>query len=154
MLCALSQPAAAYTEDLNLEQQLSDSDPRALALLPAKGFKDGAAGFFRVHDLYVVPGSQRAWCSDRTHGVLKPGCYIELFIQGKGMQVTNARGEPCGIIGRWHRAPGDQYYGPTLGPFISKAIADGDWDRVESAIYQDPPPSRVLSTFCDKTIEK
>ena len=154
LISAIAPHAAAYTQNTQLERELGDSDPKALALLPAKGFKDGAAGFFRANSLYVVPNSQRAWCSDQTHGILIPGCYVELFIQGRGLRATNARGDPCGSLGRWYRAPGSQHYAPTLGPFISAAIANGDWDGVESAIYEEKPATRMLSSSCDGTIDR
>jgi hypothetical protein len=153
-LAWISSPAEAYTEDTQLERALGRSDPSALALLPAKGFKDGAAGFFRAHALYVVPDSPMAWCSENTHGVLKPGCYVELFIQGWGMKSTNARGEPCGNLGRWYRAPRSRIYAPTLGPFISNAIANGDWERVESAVYGEKRATRMLSDSCNETIDR
>jgi hypothetical protein len=154
MFGTLASTANAYTQNTQLERQLGESDPKALALLPAKGFKDAAAGFFRTHALYVVPDTQRAWCSENSHGILKPGCYVEFFIQGQGLKPTNSRGEPCGTIGRWYRAPGSRNYAPTRGPFISAAIANGDWESVESAIYQEKPATRMLSGSCDATLDR
>ena len=88
VFCAFASaaPAHAYTQNLQLERDLDRSDPKALMLFPAKGYVDGAAGFFRTHGLHVVPDSQRAWCTNNRHGVLKPGCYVELFVQGDGMR--------------------------------------------------------------------
>jgi hypothetical protein len=150
----IGSPVAAYTQDTQLEQALGNNDPRALALLPAKGFKDGAAGFFRTHSLYVVPDSQRAWCSGERHGTLVPGCYIELFIQGKGIRSRNATGDPCGQIGRWYKAPGSKAYVPTPGPFISRAVANGEWGGVLSAIYDEPSRRISVPGSCDPTIDE
>jgi len=143
----------AYTENTALEQALGNNDPKALALLPAKGFKDGAAGFFRTHSLYVVPDSQRAWCSDKPHGTLIPGCYVEFFMQGKGIKPRNAHGQPCGRIGRWYKAPGSQSYAPTAGPFISNAMANGEWERVLDAIYEEHNEKTSPPGSCDRIID-
>lgn len=144
----LSGRAAAYTQNSELERELENSDSSALALFPAAGFKDGVAGFFRTHALYVVPGSQRAWCAENAHGVLKRGCYVELYIQGDGLKPTDSKGDPCGAVGRWHLAPGSKHYTPTPGSFIANAMARGDWERVEFSIYEAPGTSRLLPGSC------
>ena len=153
LMFAIVPNAAAYTQNTQLERDLGNSDPKALALLPAKGFKDGAAGFFRAHSLYVVPDSQRAWCSEHIHGILKPGCYVELFVQGKGIKPRNSHGDPCGAIGRWYKAPGSSNYVPTIGTFISNAMADGDWDSVIFAIYEGRGERSSPTGACDRTID-
>ena len=127
---ASASSAVAFSQNRQLERQLNDGDPAALALFPAKGFKDGAAGFFRAHRFYIVPGSQRAWCQDTKRGALEPGCYVEFFFQSKGLIATTTHGEPCGRLGRWHRPPGAASYVPTPGAFYSRAMADGDWESV------------------------
>lgn len=154
LILTIAAPAAAYTENMELERALGSGDAKALALFPAKGFKDGAAGFFRTHGLYVVPGSPRAWCSDRTHGILKPGCYVEFFVQGEGLKPRSSHGKACGGIGRWYQAPGLKSYAPTPGPFISNAIANGEWDRVVSAIYQEPSARSLPTDSCDRTTDR
>jgi hypothetical protein len=153
LVFAIVPDAAAYTQNTQLERELGNSDPRALALLPAQGFKDGAAGFFRAHSLYVVPDSQRAWCSEYIRGVLKPGCYIELFMQGEGIKPRNSHGDPCGAIGRWYKAPGSSNYVPTSGTFISNAMANGDWDSVVFAIYEGRGEKSSPPGSCDRTID-
>jgi hypothetical protein len=150
-ICAVSPSAAAYTQDVQLERALNGSDSRTLALFPAKGYKDGAAGFFRIHGLYVVPGSQRAWCTDERHGVLKPGCYVELFVQAQGLKPADANGDPCGKLGRWYRSHDSTRYIPTPGPFMSNAIANGDWEAVEAALYDEPDVKRLPARSCGLT---
>ena len=149
---AMAPPTAAYTQNVQLERELGRSGGKALALFPAKGFEDGAAGFFRTHGLYVVPDSQRAWCTDKSHGVLKPGCYVEFFVQGEGLKAKDAHGEPCGNLGRWYRAPGSKSYVPTPGPFISNAIANGEWDRVVTTIYDKPDNQTFSARSCDRAL--
>ena len=149
----MASSAYAYSQNSQLERNLSINDPNALALFPAKGFKDGAAGFFATHALYVVPGSPRAWCTGASHGILKPGCYVELYIQGEGIKPRDSRGDPCGQIVRWHRAPGSQRYLPTPGSRIAKAIARGEWEKVESAIYEEPGTKIASPGSCDWAID-
>ena len=153
MLCLLmmAPQVAAYTQNTKLEQALGRNDMSSLALFPAKGYKDGAAGFFRIHGLYVVPGSQRAWCTDERHGVLKPGCYVELFVQAQGLTPADANGDPCGKLGRWYRPHDATSYIPTPGPFMSNAIANGDWEAVEAALYDEPDVKRLPARSCGFT---
>ena len=139
-LSLLAQSASGYLENLELERQLNASEARGLARLPALRFKDGVAGFFRAHDLYVVPDTGRAWCQDRVRGVLAPGCYVEFFFQMKGYKPHAADGMPCGLIGRWHRAPGSNVYAPTAGAIYAGAMAAGDWQRVLTALSTSPDP--------------
>lgn len=140
-LLVTTVPAAyAYTQDKALEAALRRNEGAALALLPAKGYPDGAAGFFAAHDLVVVPGTERAWCTPNTHGVLAPGCYIEFFFQGKGLRRRMSNGDPCGCIARWYKAPGADRYLPTKGGYFSQAIADDRAELVERAIYEDSRP--------------
>jgi hypothetical protein len=153
-LLATASAAGAYTQNAQLERDLAHSDAKALALFPAKGYKDGAAGFFRAHGLYIVPDSQRAWCTDNHHGVLKPGCYVEFSIQGKGLMARDAQGASCGNPGRWYRAPGSNQYIPTPGPFISNAIAKGEWERVEIAIYGEPAANRLPTRSCGRVEDR
>jgi hypothetical protein len=150
LLCVLACAcrAEAYKQDTQLERQLVRGDPNALALFPAKGYDDGAAGFFRTHGLYVVPNSERAWCTDNRHGVLNPGCYVEFSIQGVGLKATDEHGVPCGNSGRWYRAPNSNHYVPTPGPFISNAIAKDEWQEIEIAIYGEPPADRLPARSC------
>jgi hypothetical protein len=149
---AIAPDAQAYTQNSRLERDLSRSDPNALALFPAKGFKNGAAGFFNTHALYVVPGSVRAWCTNAQHGILEPGCYVELYVQGKGIKPRNSRGDSCGSIGRWYQAPGSRHYLPTPGSFIATAMASGEWERVEVEIYEGAGAKALPSGTCDRTI--
>lgn len=138
---AIAPAAQAYTQDKALEAALQRNDPAALALLPAKGYRDGAAGFFTAHELHVVPGSERAWCTTHKHGPLAPGCYIEFVFQGKGLRRTTWKGDPCGCIGRWYKAPGARQYVPTQGALFSRAIADDRAEMIERAIYEDRHPA-------------
>ncbi|HLX29127.1 MAG TPA: hypothetical protein VKV24_11660 [Casimicrobiaceae bacterium] len=131
----IASTASGYTQDKELEARLNRSDRAALALLPAKGYRDGAAGFFVAHDLHVVPGSERAWCTGQDHGVLPAGCYVELVFQGKGLRERDWDGEPCGCIARWRKAPGAHAYAPTPGSPYAQAIADDRGELVERAIY-------------------
>ena len=142
--------AHAYTQDVQLERELESNDSRALALLPAEGFKHGAAGFFRSHALYVVPGSARAWCTDNVHAVLKAGCYVELYMQGNGLRPSNSRGDPCGGVGRWYRAAKSRRYVPTPGSFMANAIAKGEFNRVEFAIFEEPGTKSAMAGTCDR----
>ena len=135
--------AEAYTQDRALEAGLARGDPQSLALLPARGYKDGAAGFFKGNELYVVPDSVRAWCHERTRGVLEPGCYVEFYFQAKGRRGVTADGSPCGLPARWHRAPGAKSYGATPGAFYSLAIARGDWEAIILAFGQRPLAARL-----------
>lgn len=137
---ATAPSAIAYSQDKELESDLRNSDPKALALFPAKGFGDGAAGFFKTHELFVVPESARAWCQDQTRGVLSRGCYVEFFFQGKGLKPTTSQGDPCGRIGRWYKAPGTKKYVPTAGAYYSTAIANDEFEVVESAVYEAMRP--------------
>jgi len=140
LLVPIVPAAHAYTQDKALEAALRRNDRAALALLPAKGYRDGAAGFFAAHDLRVVPGTERAWCTPHAHGVLAAGCYIEFVFQGKGLRRRMGNGDPCGSIGRWYKAPGAQAYGPTEGAYFSQAIADDRAEIVEHAIYEESRP--------------
>ena len=139
-LSLLAQTASGYVENLELEHQLNASETGGLAQLPALRFRDGVAGFFRAHDLYVVPDTGRAWCQDRVRGVLAPGCYVEFFFQMKGYKPHAADGMPCGLIGRWHRAPGSKVYAPTAGAIYASAMAAGDWQSVLTALSTSPDP--------------
>lgn len=133
--CLIASTASAYTQDKELEARLHGSDRAALALFPAKGYRDGAAGFFAAHDLHVVPGSERAWCTGQEHGALPPGCYVEFVFQGKGLREHSWNAEPCGCIARWRKAPGAHAYVPTPGSPYAQAIADDRGELVERAIY-------------------
>jgi hypothetical protein len=126
-----SPPVDAFTQDKQLESELNSSEPRALALFPAKGYKDGAAGLFREHEFFVVPGTARAWCQDRARGVLKTGCYVELHFQRRGQNVTDQRGEPCGRLARWYRSANETAYVPTAGSAPATAIANGDLETID-----------------------
>ena len=140
-LAGLAPCAYAYTQDKDLEAALRRSERAALALFPAKGYRDGAAGFFTAHELRVVPGSERAWCTTQRHGPLAPGCYVEFVFQGKGLRHMTSRREPCGCIGRWYKAPGAKTYVPTEGAYFSRAIADDRAELVERVIYEEPAPA-------------
>jgi hypothetical protein len=105
---AMATCAAAFTQNVELEAGLSRSDPKALMQFPAKGYRDGAAGFFRDNNLQIVPGSERAWCQERDRGVLKPGCYVEWSYHQRGYNQRTPDGEPCGYLARW---PGTRYQG-------------------------------------------
>jgi hypothetical protein len=142
VLSLFAQAASGYVEDVELERQLNASEANGLARLPALRFGDGVAGFFRTHDLYVVPETGRAWCQDRMRGVLAPGCYVEFFFQMKGYRPHAAGGLPCGLIGRWHRAPGSNVYAPTPGATHASAMAAGDWQAVLTALATSPDPVR------------
>jgi hypothetical protein len=141
VLAAHAPMAAAYVQDVQLERQLYASDPRALARLPAKGFKDGLAGFFRTHGLVVVPHSERAWCQNQARGSLPPGCYVEFFFQARGRKGMTADGSPCGLLGRWYRTPDTHNYVPTPGAYYSIAMAEGDWENVVVALHREPKPA-------------
>jgi hypothetical protein len=129
-------PADAFFQDKQLESALGSNDASALALFPAQGFQDGAAGFFRNHGLRIVAGSQRAWCQEQERGVLKPGCYVEFYFQVNGRRTNSADGSPCGLLGRWRQAPGSKTYAPTPGAFYSRAIASGNWEAVVLAFEE------------------
>ena len=150
---AFASPAGAYTQNSQLERDLSSSNPKALALFPAKGFNDGAAGFFSTHALHVVPNSARAWCTTAPHGVLKPGCYVELYIQGEHIKPRDSLGNPCGGIARWYRASGSQHYVPTRGSFIAAAMASGEWEQIEFAIYENQGAKTSLPGACGRTVD-
>ena len=137
----IAPTAAAYSQNRQLELELRMNDPRALALFPAKGFRDGAAGFFKTHALHVVPGSERAWCQDQDRGTLKRGCYVEFTFQGNGLRPRTKLGAPCGRLGRWYRAPGARDYVPTPGAYYSKAIANDESELIDSAIYAEIDPA-------------
>ena len=136
----VAMPALAYTQDAELEAALRKGDRKALALFPARGFKDGVAGFFIAHELHVVPGSERAWCATQARGVLAPGCYVEFVFQGKGLRRWTSRGEPCGCIARWYKAPGSKSYLPTPGAHFAQAMANDEGWIVDAAIYDDVRP--------------
>ena len=123
---AIATCAAAFTQNAELEAGLSRSDPQALLQFPAKGYRDGAAGFFRDNNLQIVPGSERAWCQERDRGVLKPGCYVEWFYHQRGYNQRTWDGEPCGYLARWYRAPGTKAYAPTSGSYFADVIARAD----------------------------
>jgi hypothetical protein len=141
VLSLFAQTASGYVEDVELERQLNASEANGLARLPAFRFSDGVAGFFRAHDLYVVPETGRAWCQDRVRGVLAPGCYVELFFQMNGYKPYGTSGTPCGLIARWHRAPGSSTYIPTAGAIYASAMAAGDWEVVVTALTTSQEPA-------------
>jgi hypothetical protein len=122
----LASTAAAYTQNYELEAKLERSDAAVLAMFPSKGYKDGASGFFKAQGFAVVPGSQRAWCQNHTRGILKPGCYVELFFHRRDENSTDAEGHPCGYPGRWFQASPGGAYVPTPGSPFAAAIADAD----------------------------
>src|SRR5689334_7726257 len=117
---------AAFTQNAELEAALDRSDPKALMLFPAKGYRDGAAGIFRNNNLQIVPGSGRAWCQERSRGVLEPGCYVEWFYHYRGYNQRTWDGEPCGYLARWYRRPGTEAYVPSSGSPFADSIARGD----------------------------
>lgn len=140
LLIAFVSPAFAYTQNKPLEAALARNDSAALALLPAKGYRNGAAGFFAAHELHVVRGTERAWCTPQAHGVLAAGCYVEFFFQGKGLRSRLGNGDPCGCIGRWFKPPGERSYKPTEGAYYAQAVADDRAEIIEHAIYEEPRP--------------
>ena len=129
--------ALAYVQDKQLESDLRRNEPGALERFPSKGFKRGAADFFKAHELYVVPDSVRAWCQDQTRGVLPPGCYVEFFLQGKGLKAARPGGDPCGRIARWYKPLGAGDYAPTPASFFARAIAEDRGESIEKAIYEE-----------------
>jgi len=133
--------AYAYSQDKELELALRRGDPSALAQFPAKGHKDGLAGFFRHNHLYVIPDTERAWCQEQVQGVLAPGCYVEFRFQMKGRKAS-AADLPCGLLVRWYRVSKVTTYRPTPGALYANAIANGDWEAVMLALSLDeaPPP--------------
>jgi len=138
VLALVAPPATAYTQDRDLEAALARSEAGALAQLPAKGYKDGVAGFFRAYQLYVVPHSARAWCQEQDRGTLGPGCYVEFYFQMRG-RTTEANGRrPCALLGRWRKAPRAVAYVPTTGAYYSTAIVNGDWEAVVLGFEQTP----------------
>ena len=60
----------------------------------------------------------------------------------KGFRHARQGGSPCGLIGRWHRAPGSNTYVPTPGAIYAAAIAAGDWHKVIAALTESPNPSQ------------
>jgi len=134
-------PVAAFTQNTELEAKLGKSDVGALALLPSKGYKNGAAGFFMDHDFYVVPGSERAWCQDRSRGVLKAGCYVELFFQRRGQRARDPHGDACGFSARWFKASGEAGYVPTPGSPFAGAIAAADSGLFDRDMNDPPAPA-------------
>ena len=123
--------AAAFTQNTELEAALNRSDPTALMLFPAKGHRDGAAGFFRERGLQIVPNSERAWCQEQRRGALERGCYVEWFYHYRGYNQRTWDGEPCGYLARWYKAPGTDAYVPTAGSPFADAIARGDVSMLE-----------------------
>jgi hypothetical protein len=135
----MTQAAGVYVGDERLEAKLRKSDPATLAMFPAKGFKDGVAGFLRRYGLYVAPDSEQAWCQDGQRGALRPGCYVVAFLQAKGFKAKNSDGAFCGSPARWYKAPGSNTYIPVPGwagmalqiaegnsTFVLYVIKDGD----------------------------
>jgi hypothetical protein len=143
LLLAASDPVAAFEQNRELEAQLKRSEPQALALFPAKGYKDGAAGFFRDQHLYVVPDTERAWCQEQSRGVLKAGCYVEFFFHRRGLNARTSDGRPCGHLARWQQAPGSNSYVPTPGGTFANAIAMGHLDVLDLDFDQAPVPARL-----------
>jgi hypothetical protein len=140
---SISANALAYIQNLELEDKLRDNDSRALALFPVMGYRDGAAGYFRDQSLRVVPGSQRAWCQAMGRGVLKPGCYVELYFHPKGLNDHSEDGKPCGLLLRWFQSSRTDRYVPTEGSPFAKAMAKGEWDFLESNLYDPPIPANL-----------
>jgi hypothetical protein len=137
---ATSSSAVAYLQDRELEVALRRSDPTALALFPAKGFRDGAAGFFKAHDLYVVPESEGARCQERARAQ-PPGCYVEFVFQARGLKARTSQGDFCGAIGRWYRVPNTQLYVPTPEAYFSKAVASDEGELVDLVIHEQIRPA-------------
>jgi hypothetical protein len=138
LLLLVAPSAAAYTQNRDLESALARSDPGVLAQLPAKGYKDGAAGFFRAYELYIVPHSARAWCQEQERGPLGPGCYVEFYFQMRGRTSESNGRRPCALLGRWRKAPDAAAYAPTPGAYYSSAMAVGNWEAVVLAFDQTP----------------
>jgi len=136
LLAGVAQAALAYTQDRDLEAALRASDPKALALLPAKGYRAGAADIFKALDLHVVPGSERAWCATQQRGPLKPGCYIELIVQARQFRDRTSLGEHCGLIAPWYKAPGQTRYVATAGPILSRLIEQGDQELIDRELSE------------------
>jgi len=135
--------AVPYTQNSELESKLGQSEMQVLALLPAAGYKNGAAGFFKEHGFAVVSGTQRAWCQSHARGILPPGCYVELFFHRQGESSTDMRGEPCGYVGRWFQAEPGTAYIPTAGSPFAAAIAKSD-PKVFDRDLNDPSAPRSL----------
>lgn len=130
--------ATGLVENQRLEARLRQNDPAALSMFPAKGFKDGAAGFFKRYRVYVVPDSEQAWCQDEVRGHLKPGCYVVIFMQVKGVKAKTRDGTWCGSPARWYKAPGSSAYVPVPGwAMMALPIAQGDSASVLSSIKDD-----------------
>jgi hypothetical protein len=138
-LLATASLADAFTQNVELEAWLNISRPEALVLFPSKGYRDGAAGFFRDNDLQVVPNSARAWCQEQTHGVLKPGCYVEWFFHFRGYNQRTMDGKPCGHLTRWYRPPDKKMYAPTPGSPFAEAITKGDMNVLDLEVDYSMP---------------
>jgi hypothetical protein len=112
-----------------LESLLSQSDPKVLSMLPASGFKQGVAGFFKKYHLYVVPGSESTWCIDVQMGNAEPGCYIEFYFtrRAEGFKPLTVDGAPCGKLGQWYMEPNGKSYVPKSGAAMSMAEGMAQW---------------------------
>ena len=124
--------------DTELEARFRKSDPVVLSMLPAVGFRNGAAGFFKRFGLYVVPTSAEAWCQDAQRGKLAPGCYLMAMLQIKGFKALTRDGFYCGSPARWYKAPGHTAYIPIPSwPGLAARIAEGDSAFVLAFIKDD-----------------
>jgi hypothetical protein len=121
-----------------LEVALRKNDPTVLSMFPAGGFKNGVAGFFKRHGLYVVPDSEQAWCQDGDRGRLKRGCYVVIAMQLNGRKPKDSAGNWCGSFARWYKPPRSGSYEPVPGwAGLALPIAEGNAGLVLDAVKED-----------------
>jgi hypothetical protein len=102
-LLVISLPAFGYSQDIDLESALRRSDPKALARFPANGHKNGAAGFFATHGLYVVPGSRTGLVSRPKSLRFETRLLRRILLPGQGAQTGNLSRRP--LRPHWSMVP-------------------------------------------------
>lgn len=133
---AQTQPAPSpYQEKAGLERELAHDAPTALRMLPAAGYRDGAAGIFKATHLQIVPGTESAWCTGAPIGNMAAGCYVQ-FTFTDATHISKAMPAECGMIGRW-RAPVDRptAFAPDSGG--ARWIAKGDPALLQRRVADD-----------------
>ncbi len=98
-----------------IQDRLTEHDSSVLSVIPSQGFKNGVAGVFKRHNLYVTENAE-AICESQIPmggGVHKPGCYISIYVSRK--RASGRYTDLAGFHASWFRGIDEAEFRPTSG---------------------------------------